>query len=276
MQFHLLRTEWDSITVEYGQMLEIGEFDAAMPQQGVAVAFTPQDHVTWSVDGGDRQTTALAPGSVFLYASRQFVWHDRDKPSDWLQITFDPQFLSQIATENNSSTDFELEHRVLFLDPTILHIAQLLKTEVIGGGIAGKLFVESLRNVLAIHLLRHYCQTSKPVPANDKRLSLVQLQQLKEYVEENLAEDLSLAELAAIVPMSEFHFARLFKAAMGETPYRYITQRRIERAKVLLSVTQLSVAEIAYRVGFANQSHFTAQFRKLVGTTPKHYRESVS
>jgi AraC family transcriptional regulator len=121
--------------------------------------------------------------------------------------------------------------------------------------------------------LRHYGQTPKLETAKDKRLSLLQLQQVKDHIEEHLADDLSLAELAALVPMSEFHFARLFKASTGEAPYRYITQRRIERAKVLLSVTALSVAEIAYRVGFTNQSHFTAQFRKLVGATPKRYRE---
>ena len=210
-----------------------------------------------------------------MYASRQFVWHHRQKPSDWLHITLAPEFLSQIATENGLSADLQIEHRVIFLDPTILHIAQLLKTEVISSGVAGKLFVESLRNVLAIHLLRRYGQALKPAVL-DKRLSPLQMQQVKDHIEENLAEDLSLAELAALVPMSEFHFARLFKATTGETPYRYITQRRIERAKVLLSVTQLSVAEVAYRVGFANQSHFTVQFRKLVGATPKQYRHSAS
>lgn len=272
MQFHLSRSEWDRITVEYGQMLEIGEFDAPMPQEGIAVAFAPHDRVTWSVDGGDRQTTPLAPGSVFLYASRQLVWHRREKPSDWVHITIDPAFLHQLAVENGLSAELKLTHRTFFLDPTILHIAQLLKTEVMNGGMAGKLLVESLRNVLAIHLLRHYGEAMKPAIANDKRLSPLQIQRLNEYIETHLAEDLALADLATTVPMSEFHFARLFKATTGETPYRYITQRRIERAKVLLSVTQLSVAEIAYRVGFANQSHFTAQFRKLVGATPKQYR----
>ena len=72
--------------------------------------------------------------------------------------------------------------------------------------------------------------------------------------------------------MSQFHFARTFKAATGNSPHRYLTQRRIERAKVLLGVTKLSVAEVAYSVGFTNQSHFAAQFYKITGTTPKTYR----
>jgi AraC family transcriptional regulator len=98
---------------------------------------------------------------------------------------------------------------------------------------------------------------------------------LQDYIEDHLAEDLAIATLAALIPMSQFHFARAFKAATGEPPHRYIMQRRIERAKILLSVKQLSVAEVSYQTGFSNQSHFTAQFRKAIGITPKQFRESV-
>ena len=271
MQFNLVQRQWDGICIDYGQMFETGEFDAAMPQHGLAVAFAPHDRVVWSVDGSDRQTTVMPPGSVFLYASRQFIWHEREKPSEWIHITFDPELISRITVESGLAMDTQLNHRVLFLDPTILHIAHLLKAEVLNSGIAGDLFVESLRNVLLIHLLRHYSQAAL-AKTDETRLSLPQLHQVETHIEDHLFESLSIADLAAIVPMSEFHFARLFKAATGESPHRYVTQRRIERAKVFLSVTQLSVAEISTRVGFSNQSHFTTQFRKLTGTTPKGYR----
>ncbi len=102
----------------------------------------------------------------------------------------------------------------------------------------------------------------------------MQLNQVKDFIEEQLAEDLTIADLAAVVHMSPFHFARTFKTATGLPPHRYLTQRRMERAKFLLSVTRLTVAEVAYRVGFENKSHFSAQFRKATGTTPKAYRDS--
>jgi AraC family transcriptional regulator len=89
---------------------------------------------------------------------------------------------------------------------------------------------------------------------------------------DNLADESAIATLAALIPMSQFHFAREFKAAIGESPHRYIMQRRLEQAKMLLSVTRLSVAEVSYQTGFSNQSHFTAQFRKAVGMTPKQFR----
>jgi len=269
-----LKAEWDGITVEYGCLNAIGEFDFAMPKHAISVAFAPHDRVTWSVDGGTTQTTALPAGSVFIYSSRDFVWHQRERESEYINMMLDPQVLNQVASENGLSTPVKIEHRVIFPDPTILHVAQLLKSEVNSGGLAGKLYTESLRNLLAVHLLRNYTGAVEKPTLDDSPLDALKLNQVKDFIEEGLAEDLSIADMAAVVHMSQFHFARAFKTATGQSPHRYLTQRRMEQAKVLLSVTRLSVAEVAYRVGFYNTSHFTAQFRKATGTTPKAYRDS--
>jgi AraC family transcriptional regulator len=269
----VLKNEWDGLAIEYGRLEAVGEFDFAMPLNGLSIAFTPQDRVTWSVDGKS-QNTNLPAGSVFIYGDRQFVWHQRANPSEYVNLHLDPALLQQLAIDNELPANIEIEHRVIFQDPTILHIAQLLKGEVINGGIAGNLYVESLRNLLAVHLLRNHTRNIIRSTVEIDRLDGWQFKQLQDYIEENLAAELTIANLAASIPMSQFHFARAFKNATGSPPHRYIMQRRIERSKVLLSVTRLSAAEIAYQVGFSNQSHFSAQFRKSVGLTPKQFRES--
>jgi AraC family transcriptional regulator len=269
----ILKKEWDGITVEYGRLDAVGEFDFTMPKHSLSVAFAPHDRVTWSVDGESPKTTSLPAGSIFVYGQREFVWHKRSKPSEYMNLWLDRALLQAIATENGLSSTTEIEHRVIFQDPTLLHIAQLLKGEVLNGGIAGNLYVESLRNLLAVHLLRNHTIAIVKPQVSPTNLDGLKLQQLKDYIEENLGEDLSIAILANLIPMSQFHFARAFKAATGEPPHRYIMQRRIDRAKILLSVAKLSPAEVAYQVGFANQSHFTAQFRKAVGMTPKQFRD---
>lgn len=264
---------WDGLTVEYGRLDAVGDFDFAMPKHGLSVAFLPHEEVVWSVDG-QTQTTALPAGSVFVYGDREFVWHRRKKASEYVNLNLDPMLLQKIAADHGFASNSELEHRVIFQDPTILHVAQLLRSEALNGGIAGNLYVESLRNLLAVHLLRNHTRALvKPIEVGV--LDGLKLKQLKDYIEEHIGDELSIATLAALIPMSQFHFARAFKSAIGEPPHRYIMQRRIERSKVLLSVTTLSAAEIAYQVGFSNQSHFTAQFRKLVGVTPKQFREQV-
>lgn len=268
-----LRAEWHDITVEYSHLKAIGEFDFAMPRNAVSVAFAPHNRVTWSVDGGSSQTTALPPGSVFLYSCHDFVWHHRERASEYIHMLLEPHLLDQVASEYNLSTNVNVEHRVIFADPTILQVAQLFKAEVLNGGLAGKLYTESLKNLLAVHLLRNYSGAAKPT-LEDGPLDTLRLNQVKDFIEEQLAEDLAITDMAAVVHMSPFHFARAFKHAIGQPPHRYLTQRRTERAKVLLSVTRLSVAEVAYRVGYKNKSHFIAQFRRATGMTPKVYRDS--
>ncbi|WP_088242639.1 helix-turn-helix domain-containing protein [Calothrix rhizosoleniae] len=271
----IIKAEWSDLIVEYGRLGETGDFDFAMPKHGISVAFAPHDRVTWSVDGGKPQTTPLPAGSVFLYSSREFVWHRRKKESEYVNLLLKPELINQLADDNGISTPIELEHRVIFPEPTILHLAQLLKSEAVNGGLAGNLYVESLRNLLAIHLLRNYCGIRENFSPELGALDTFKLKEIKDYIEENLAKTLTIAELAALVPMSEFHFARTFKILVGEPPHRYILQRRIEQAKVLLKVTRLSAAEIAYQVGFSTPSHFTAQFRKLLGVTPKQFRHRI-
>ena len=115
-------------------------------------------------------------------------------------------------------------------------------------------------------------------PAEDLRGGLPGWQQnkLMQYVEEHLAEEVSLASLAGLVQLSPYHFSRAFKQSFGVPPHRYLTDRRIERAKSLLAQRALSVTEIALDVGFSEASSFTAAFRKSTGETPTDYRRSLA
>ena len=86
----------------------------------------------------------------------------------------------------------------------------------------------------------------------------------------------TLAEMAALVHLSPYHFARQFKAATGLAPYQYVIVRRVERAQEFLrGDAKLDLAEIAFRAGFANQSHFCLHFKRIVGVTPRQFRDST-
>jgi AraC family transcriptional regulator len=98
------------------------------------------------------------------------------------------------------------------------------------------------------------------------------LRRVTEYIQQNLAEDLTLAALAAVVYMSPYHFARLFKGSTGVPPHRFVIRQRIARARAILVTSELSIAQISRVVGFRTPSHFTTVFRHATGTTPKGYR----
>ena len=101
------------------------------------------------------------------------------------------------------------------------------------------------------------------------------LQRTLAYIHAHLEQALSLPTLAVVAQMSPTHFAHLFKHATGLAPHQYVSRCRIERAKRLLADTDLPLIEIGPQVGCADQSHFTALFRKHVSMTPKAYRNTT-
>lgn len=99
------------------------------------------------------------------------------------------------------------------------------------------------------------------------------LARVQDFVRKNFDKELSLAELATEADMSESSFSRRFKSTVGMTPYQYVLSERIAEAKRLLRDTAWDISAVAGAVGFGGQSHFTTAFRKIVGVTPKTYRQ---
>ena len=99
------------------------------------------------------------------------------------------------------------------------------------------------------------------------------LQRVLSHINDNISRELSVAELAQVVGMSQYYFSKLFKMSTGTTPHQYVMRQRVERAQEHLRSTRTPLAEIATAVGFETQSHFTSVFRRLAGVTPKHYRD---
>src|SRR6266571_8816284 len=110
--------------------------------------------------------------------------------------------------------------------------------------------------------------TTAVAERTDGDLPECRLRRVTAYIDENLHRALRLAELSAVVHMSPFHFARLFKRSTGVSPHRFVVRRRIEQARERLATQPLAVAEIARAVGFQAPSHFTTTFRRITGMTP--------
>lgn len=105
-------------------------------------------------------------------------------------------------------------------------------------------------------------------------LAAHQRRQLVEFINNQLAEAISLGQLAALCALSEYHFARMFRESFGLPPHQYVLARRLSRARELLRSTSQPLGEIALACGFASASHFTNRFRQALGATPGEYRQA--
>jgi len=105
-------------------------------------------------------------------------------------------------------------------------------------------------------------------------LAAHQRRQLVDYIEQQLAEPISLGQLAGLCALSEYHFARMFRTSFGLPPHQYVLTRRLAQAQALLRSGSMPLGEIALACGFSSASHFTNRFRQAMGATPGEYRQA--
>ena len=221
---------------------------------------------------GRRHTEQLGNGNVVIVPANVQHQVNWDRENNFTLLFLEPAHLARVAYESVNVERIELVPQFAMRDPLIYQIGLSLKSEIESNGMGSRLFVNSLTSALAVHLLRHYSVWQPTLPEYTGGLPPHKLQQAIAFINDYLAQDLSLEAIANAVEMSQYYFARLFKQSMGIAPYQYLLQQRVERAKQLLVTTSLSIAQIARQVGFSNQTQLTIQFRKFTGTTPLNYR----
>jgi AraC family transcriptional regulator len=194
--------------------------------------------------------------------------------TEFLMLALEPVFVHQIADESGMS-DSELVRQLGIRDTQIEHIGFALKSELDAGCPSGQVYGDGLAVALAARLLGGYSAHVTISHNCNVLMSGYTLRRVTNYIEDNLTKDLTLAEIAGVAHMSPHYFSRAFRKSTGIPPHRYVIDRRIEKAKTLLSNTHLPLVEVGLNVGFQNQSHFTTLFHKRIGVTPKLYRSRI-
>ena len=227
---------------------------------------------------GDWRNEPVAPGCVSLLTH---AVHSHWRWSEDIEVThlyLSPRTMAEVAAEayERHIKDVELRDVLRADDPVLAGIAASLAGEAQEAGLGGRLYVESLRNHVCVHILRRYADVIFREPNRSGGLSRAQCELLSQYFEENLDRNLSLAELAGVVQLSVFHFTRKFRAEFGCPPHSYVMRKRLERAKAQLGRRDIPLKVVAANSGFSDQSHMTRLFQRLLGVTPAEYRKAAT
>lgn len=225
-------------------------------------------------DGQSQSGTMATGGLQLIPAGTACTWR-HPSATGFITITLETSLVEQVAAELDCR-HVELLPQFAIHDPRIEHICQALLAETKAGGSSGRLYGEGLGTALAAHLISSYSSTPRYLALPARGLPVPLLRRLLALIEDRLAEDLSLAELAQAADLSQSHFAALFRLSTGLAPHHYIVQRRVERARSLLQSTRLPLSEIATAAGFYDQSHLTRQMRRVLGVTPGYVRKQLS
>lgn len=228
---------------------------------------------------GSSQHFFAGPGSITIWPADHEVRSNSWAPVEssngmtkMITVQLDPSVLRLLSPE---IIGCRIVMQPAIQDPVLYSLVRLVEADVQSGCVTGRLYGESLSLALAARVAGCYAVTPERKRTSQTGFSVVQRERIRDLIHANLGNDLSLTELASVVALSPKHFVVLFRATFGITPHQYLLRERIEQAKRLLATQSMSIADIAFSVGFSTQSHFTAAFRKVVGVTPRHYRAEL-
>src|SRR5258708_36127189 len=137
------------------------------------------------------------------------------------------------------------------------------------GAAYNRMYGEALSTALACHLLREYSAAVLGPKRQYGGLPREKLARAVEYIQDQLDTELTVSGIAKAVYMSPYHFTRLFKESTGQSPYQYVVDARVRKAKELLTTGKFTISEAARQVGFVDQSHLTRHFKRVFGLPPK-------
>jgi AraC family transcriptional regulator len=263
---------------------------------GVSAAIWTSDHPVEICGSADLSTDVL---SMALRPYGCEAWADRKKlpfercPTSSLQIMpaaatprayfresiellhvyFPHEKLAEMASVAPGA--LELKDPLTKVDPEISTTCHKLARELTSDCAMSQLHFDALTTSIGVQLVRRWSNHGLRAKPFQGGLPPARLRRIEEFLMAHLADDIGLDDLAAIADLSAKHFARAFRQSTGAPPHRWLIERRIERGKELLAASDHSLAEIALACGFADQSHFTAAFRKAVGATPGAYRRAL-
>ena len=269
---------WSAVEIETTEVLRLEPFayEFTAPRHLLIASATDRYDGETCVDGlpashlraWDRRMTFVPAGCRFS------GWQKPRALRRGAHIYIDPR--SPLLQADLRFAEIQFRPRLLFADDDLWTTAVKLRAQVGSSDQRQTAYSEALSVALACELVR---VNESSLPSETRiRGGLPDWQQKKliQYIDEHLAEDVSLSSLARLVHLSPYHFSRVFKQSFNTPPHRYLTRRRIERAKSLLAARQLSVTEIGLNVGFSETSSFTSAFRKVTGETPTDYRRRAA
>lgn len=178
----------------------------------------------------------------------------------------------ELSQQEGPGFDAEAGPRFGLVDAHVVDLVRRLEAQAVAGQPLGMLYVEALSLTLLTYLRARYAGTAGAA-TDSGALSPRQRDRLIEFVEDNLASDIGLNDLAELAGYSADHFSRLFKRCFGQPPYQYVLARRVERAKAMLKDRSRPIANIAAACGFATQAHLNSAFKLRTGVTPGVYRK---
>ncbi|HTF61279.1 MAG TPA: AraC family transcriptional regulator [Edaphobacter sp.] len=247
----------------------------ASPKLNVAIHLGRSVYMACS-RGGDKHRGLGVHGDIDIIPPwTASVWEPDDVDTA-LVVSVDLSLVEAVAEDLGVYPDrVEIRNRFQIRDPQIENIGWAMKAEMETGYPGGRVFRDSLGTALAAYLLERHSSLGRVPPAANGSFAAHQLKKILAFIEENLDKNLSLTAIALVAGVSPSSCKLIFRGTMGLPLHQYVVQRRVERARILLTESELAISEVALQTGFAHQSHLARHMKRMLGYTPAAVKREI-
>lgn len=251
--------------------------DVCIPENILAlILLEPVRNLGLKPNQGEDVTSSFAAGTVLIIPAHQktiITWPER---CEILKVLICPnQDSGQNAQDIASRVDDMHSRIIVFSSKRCLQVSELILENLRIETTSAQNYLESLYSVL-LYQIACNATVSRSMEASLSGLRSYACRQIEDYLKENFRMSVSVPEMALLLNMSAGHFSTCFRKSFGLTPYQYVLGLRLDEAEKWLIETDMPISEIAARLSFSSQSHFTTALKKYRNLTPGEVRRRGS
>ena len=223
-------------------------------------------------EGGSQSCEVVSGAHSVVPAGSAFVWNT-EGPVDFVHIYFEQSLVENLVARafDRNPANVCLQEGLGYDDTLVRSLAEALIDELEEGG-SQRAYLDDIMHLLLCRILRLHSNVRCENAQARHVLAPYKLKRAVDFIDTYLAASIGVADIAAAIGISQFHFSRAFRQTTGMAPYCYLLARRVEAAKSLLISGETPLAEVAAQCGFQSGSQFSRMFKRATGATPSSYR----
>lgn len=217
------------------------------------------------------------PGEIWIHPPLVPFSHYLDQPCSYIMLMISPEILYSFFDEHVQDRKIQFLKNYNINDRNMEAMIRLLCNEIEISNRNGKTYLKSILRSFVNYYIRNYSDYSDKHDDNrdDIRMKTDDIAAAVKYINENIFSDISIDDLASKCGLTKYYFLKKFRKIEGVTPYQYILKLKMEKAREIISSGSIQLIDVAYSLGFSDQSHFTNSFRKYFGEPPGSFKKKT-
>lgn len=266
--------KWQGIKVEKGRSPYFYPKNIVTPYFYFAMLI--DSHFNWiAINDGENNVIDAIEGDIWINPPNTPFTHIVSDSCSFILFTIEEKTLFMHYNDTIPNHRFKFLNSYNIRDDNLKYFIYLFYNEMILKGSNGYNYIDGLIKAFSNYFIKNYSNYSAALTGREEsRISFEKMNIIDKYIQDNIFNEISIDSLAKLIGISKYYFLKEFRKYKGITPYQYILHKKLETSKNLLGKSGKPIIEIAYDLGFSDQSHLNKLFKKYYGLSPKKFRNN--